>query len=747
VNRSPNVPLKTYGLSIASVAAAVVLRLLLDPILGDTLPLVTLFGAVALAVWIGGYGPAIVATWVGYLACSFLFIPPRGYLDLSDATNVVGLTAYLFTCSLIIGLGEAARRAQRRAQERGELLRVTLQSIGDAVITTDTLGRVTSMNKIAESLTAWSQSLALGRPLEEVFRIINEETRAPVASPAERTLREGVIVGLANHTVLIDKSGAERPIDDSAAPIRDETGRVSGCILIFRDVTHQRQLERENARQLHAARLLASIVESSDDAIISKSLDGVIQSWNAAAERLFGHRAEEAIGRHISLIIPEDRLFEEDRIIASIAAGQRIDHFETERMHRDGKRLAVSLTVSPVKDHSGAVVGASKIARDITVRKLIEAERQKFVTLVENSTDFIGMCDLDGIPFFVNRAGLQMTGLDGIEHARRVQMIDFFFPEDQARIMEEFFPTVLEKGHGEVEVRFRHFKTGAALWMAYKLVTLTDDAGRPIGFATVSQDVTERRRFAEDLRKLAADLSEADRRKNEFLAMLAHELRNPLAPIASMIEVLKRSEGDANTLRRARETIERQVRQLVRLVDDLLELNRITHNRLELRWIEVDLATVIQNALESSRPLAEAARHTVKVDLPQEPIRLRADPARLAQVFGNLLNNACKYTPPEGTIWVMAERSGHYVDVSVRDTGIGIAPDKLDDIFEMFTQLRPAVASSQSGLGIGLTLVKRLVGMHGGSIQARSGGEGQGSEFVVRLPVIDVAEAATQARR
>jgi signal transduction histidine kinase len=279
--------------------------------------------------------------------------------------------------------------------------------------------------------------------------------------------------------------------------------------------------------------------------------------------------------------------------------------------------------------------------------------------------------------------------------------------------------------------------------MAYKVVRLTDAAGKPIGFATASQDVTERRRLNEDLRRFAADLREVDRRKNEFLATLAHELRNPLAPIASMIEVMKRAEGDASTVRRARDTIERQVRQLVRLVDDLMELNRITHNRLELRWSEVDLASIIQHALESSRPLAEASRHTVKVSLGSEPIHLRADPVRLAQVFGNLLNNACKYTPPEGTIWVDARRVGKEVVVSIRDTGIGIAQDKLDEIFEMFTQLAPSPSTTQSGLGIGLTLVKQLVIMHGGTIQARSAGEGQGSEFIVRLPVVDVREGVT----
>jgi PAS domain S-box-containing protein len=709
--------------------------------MGNALPLVTLFGAVAAAVWVGGYRPAAVVCVLGYVACEYLFIEPRGSLGLATAGDVVGLAAYLFTCTLIIVFGEAARRTRARAQERHEVLRVTLGSIGDAVITTDTSGRVTYMNAVAESLTGWSQTDALGQPLDAVFKIVNEQTRKPVESPATKALRDGTVVGLANHTVLLTRDGRERAIDDSAAPITNETGDVSGCVLIFRDVSERRRMETAASDQLLSARLLASIVESSDDAIIRKSLDGIIQSWNAAAERLFGYTAEQAIGRHISMVIPPERISEEDTILAALRAGERVDHFETERIRSDGQRILVSLTISPIKDEEGRVIAASKIVRDVTRQRLAETDRQRLATVVENSTDFIGICDPQGVPLYLNRAGLDLVGLTDLDDARRFLVKDVFFPEDQRMIMEEFFPAVVARGYGEIDVRFRHFRTGEARWMAYKVLALKDVAGRIEAFATVSQDVTERRRMEDHLRRLAANLAEVDRRKDEFIATLAHELRNPLAPLRSALEIVKHTDPGDEAFHRARETMERQVGQLVRLVDDLLDLNRINLNRLELRHEEVELATVVQRALEAARPLAESMQHDVKVSLPTEPLLVHADAARLTQVFGNLLNNSCKYTPAGGTIWLTAAHQHDEAVVIVKDTGVGIPPDKLDTVFEMFTQIEGTPDHAQGGLGIGLTLVRRLVQMHGGSVDVSSEGEGRGAEFVVRLPLLAAARS------
>ena len=262
---------------------------------------------------------------------------------------------------------------------------------------------------------------------------------------------------------------------------------------------------------------------------------------------------------------------------------------------------------------------------------------------------------------------------------------------------------------------------------------------RVIGFATVSQDVTDRRRLEDHLRQLADDLSEADQRKNEFMATLAHELRNPLAPISNMLEVLKRSGDDGERRAGAIETMDRQLTQLVRLVDDLLDLSRITHNRIELRRGRVELSSIIQQAVLGAQPLADAVGHRIHLALSREPIYLNADPVRLTQIFGNLLNNSCKYRS-----WRLDHgdeardrRRGHYHRGQRRRHSVRQARDD----FEMFEQLDRSGPSSQGGLGIGLTLVRRLVQMHGGSVEARSAGVGKGSVFVVRMPIEDAPEA------
>lgn len=283
--------------------------------------------------------------------------------------------------AFLLDITERKRAEQALTAER-ERLRVTLCSIGDAVIVTDAGGQPTFLNPVAETLTGWPQAETGGKLLDEVFRIVNEETRRPVESPVTRVLREGTVVGLANHTLLIARDGTERAIDDSAAPIRDDAGRTAGVVLVFRDVTERRRAEEVRAR-------LAAIVESSDLAIFSKDMEGIVTSWNRAAERLYGYSAAEMVGGPITRIIPADHPEEFPALMERLRRGEAIEHYETERIRKNGERIDVLINLSPVRNHSGQITGAAVIARDITqtkqVARALRESEQRFRQLFETS--------------------------------------------------------------------------------------------------------------------------------------------------------------------------------------------------------------------------------------------------------------------------------------------------------------------------------------------------------------------------
>ena len=357
-----------YGAAVLAVVAVALLRGALTPLIGRTnLPFALFFYAVAFAAWFGGFRPAVLSVVLSLLIGAWLFAAPTRSLYVSGRDDQVAMFAIV-----VVGFGAALlTRSQRTAVEQADRERqrfeTTLTSIGDAVIATDPQGKITFANRTALALLRAPESGVAGKAIDDVFRIIDEDSRAIVESPVAKVLREGAVVSLANHTVLIAQDGTEVPIDDSAAPIRIADGSVQGAVLVFRDIAARRQAEATN-------QLLASIIESSDDAIISKDLNGVITSWNRGAEQIFGYSAEEAIGKPVSMLAPPDRKHEMRDILERLRSGERIAHFETVRRTKRGELLNISLTVSPVHDADGRIVGASKIARDITRQK--QAERQ-----------------------------------------------------------------------------------------------------------------------------------------------------------------------------------------------------------------------------------------------------------------------------------------------------------------------------------------------------------------------------------
>ena len=492
---------------------------------------------------------------------------------------------------------------------------------------------------------------------------------------------------------------------------------------------------------LQAAALLAAIVATSDDAIVSKTLDGEILSWNAAAERLFGYTAEEAVGKPIMLIIPPERSHEEATILRRLRAGERVEHFETQRRAKDGRLIDISVTVSPVRDANGVIIGASKIARDIGERKraaeTLRATQEHLQVVTDNMAVAVLRCSRDFRYLWVSPGCTAWHGRPASEMVGR--KIAEVLGQAAFDTVRPYIDRVLsgERVEFEIQVPYQHI---ASRWVKAVYVPTHDSTGQIDGWVAVLMDTTNHHSLEDALR-------EADRRKDEFLAVLAHELRNPLAPIRNSLHIMRLLVRNDPTADSAAEMMERQVHHMVRLVDDLMEVSRITRGSIELRKERIDLAGIVRSAVETSRPLIDGARHQLLIAVPTEPLTLEGDPVRLTQVIANLLNNAAKYTDAGGQIRLTIRREGDDVSISIQDTGVGIAADMLPRVFDPFVQGALSTIHAQGGLGIGLTLVKRLVELHGGTVEARSEGGGKGSEFVVRLPLAERAPATDVIER
>ncbi len=504
-------------------------------------------------------------------------------------------------------------------------------------------------------------------------------------------------------------------------------------VLVFRDVSIRKQQEA----QLQANELrLRRMAEAMPQIVWVTRSDGYRDYYNRRWYEFTGVSPEECLGwQWQDLLHPDDREKSVSRWRESLRTGEP---FENEHRYRakDGSYRWFLARALAVRDDDGQVMNWYGTCTDIEEFKRTADERERFFSLVKNSSEFIAICNFDGNPNYINPSGLRLIGLEELPEQPQLTFQDFLFAEDQSYVLNDFLPSVIEYGQGETEVRFKNVTSHDARWMSINAFVIYGTDGSREGLGTVSRDITERRRLEDHLRRLAADLSEADQRKDEFLATLAHELRNPLAPLRNGLQVLKFGQLKPEDDLQIREMMERQLGQMVRLVDDLLDVSRITRNKLELRREHVSLKDVLQNAVETSRPLINEFKHDLKLHLPDNDVYVDADFTRLSQVFANLLNNAAKYTEPGGLIELAVSPQAHQVIVSVKDNGVGIPAPMLVKIFEMFTQVDRTLERSQGGLGIGLTLVKRLVELHGGKVEASSAGHGHGSEFRVTLPLV-----------
>jgi len=470
-------------------------------------------------------------------------------------------------------------------------LAAVVASSEDAIITETLDGTIETWNRSAERLFGYSAAEAVGRPID---LIVPSEIRAAEENTSVQVQRGQV----ARHfeTIGLTKDGRRIPISVALSTVVDPEGRLIGTSRIIRDISEQRMLEREAVR-------LAAIVNSSEDAIVSKDLNGIVQTWNGAAEKMFGFTAEEIIGRPIRLVIPADRQSEEDQVLATIRAGRAVEHFETVRQRKDGSLIEISLSVSPVRARDGTVIGASKIARDIS-----------------------------------------------------------------------------------------------------------------------------------EQRRLTRRAEEAGRAKDEFLAMLSHELRTPLNAVLGYTRMLRDGRYSEERREQVVEIIERNARLLGQLVSDVLDVSGIVTGKIRLSPEPCDISEPLRAAVDSVRPSADAKGVVLQCTVPDEPVQALCDASRMQQVFWNLLSNGVKFTPRGGRVHATLREEPDAIVITVSDTGTGIKPESFPFLFQRFWQAESVRERHVGGMGLGLALARHFVELHGGTITAASEGEGRGSTFTVTLP-------------
>lgn len=843
--------------------------------------------------------------------------------------NAIHLAQHRAEAELIQAKESLERKTEELARSLA-MMRATLEATTDGILVIDGDGKVTCSNETFVAMWRIPSAVMGSREYSQVLKFIAGQFH----DPRSYETRVNVISATAPAETYDVLELADRRAFEQVSRIQFVDERNVGRVWSFRDITEQRRAEEARAR-------LAAIVESSADAMISKDLDGRILSWNSGAERLYGYTAQEAIGQPITLIIPPDRQVEERGIVERLRRGELVEHFETIRRSKQGRLIDISLSISPIRDASGQVVGASKVARDITARKRSEAllnGQKRVLELMARGAELkeildtlcrtvegqseegmlasIQLVDRDGLhlrhgaaPSLPDSYNQQVDGIAigpavgscGTAAFRRepVYVVDIatdplwagvaevalshglracwshpifsssgtilgtfamyynqprcpaiedlglvsiitqtaaiaierkraeedlhkqsvwlrllweaaavlLTTEEPDAMLRELFAKIAPQLGLDAYLKYMVAEAGVALrlesfagipeervgavarlefgqglcgtvalrgepvivneipqsndpkaefvracgFRAYAGMPLQAD-GRLLG--TLSFASRTRDRFDEDelefLRtithyvtgayerlRLVRELQEADRKKDDFIALLGHELRNPLAPVRNGLQIMRLAAGDANAVEQARTMMDRQLGHMVRLIDDLLDVSRIGRNKMELRLARVALADVITDAIETARPAIEEAGHTLEVLIPDEPLFLNADLTRLAQVVANLLTNSARYTTQGGRITLAAERRGTEVVVAVQDTGIGIPREHLPRIFDMFSQVDRNAERAAGGLGIGLALVKGLVEMHGGTVTVESPGQDLGTTFTVSLPVLD----------
>lgn len=650
--------------------------------------------------------------------------------------NFVGVNLAVIITSVVWYLLEKHLRKRHRAEaavraERQNLL-VTLNSIADAVIVTDDTGRVRLANPVAQQLIGTPEEL-IGQFLPDIFPVITAATREPVENPVTRVLEAEKVVGMSSHTLslwpngtlLVRPDGTEVPIEHSAAPIRDQSGQMTGVVLVFRDCTERKRFEEASVER---ERRFRRVFETPLIGIAVGNSDGYLIEANDAYLDLIGYERGELDETRLSWGgVPAGQSPLSESAHFELLEKGVCKPFERTYFNAAGKEIPVLVSAARLLDQQDQIV---VYVTDLTQTKRVEValrdSESRFRVLSECMPQKVWIARPDGQVDYVNHMLVEYAGVPA-EQLTGWGWQELIHPDDMQRHMETWKQAVSAGEMFVIEHRLRQH-SGEYLWHLARALPIYSPNSQVAMWVGTNTNIHDHKLAEEALR-------EEYRRKDQFLALLAHELRNPLAPLSNAIQIFPVVQHDPAKSAELLAIMQRQLRQMTRLIDDLLDLARITQGRILLRRDRTSVEAAAAAAVEAVQPLINERQHQLTVTLPDEELWLDADAARLAQILTNLLHNAAKYTNRHGQIDLIVERNEDDILFRVRDNGPGISPEMLTQIFDLFMQVEQTLDRAHGGLGIGLTLVRNLVELHGGKVTAFSDGPGRGSEFVVRLPL------------
>ncbi|MEZ4425697.1 MAG: PAS domain S-box protein [Gemmatimonadota bacterium] len=738
--RGPRGLVSRYGVAVGAVLAFALLRLVLAPMLGSEAPVLLFMFAIFLSGWWGGLGPGLVATALSAFLATLLFLDPVGALTLTAPADQIRIGLLVLIGILTSVMAEALWRSLRREvglsgalEEAERRWRLLLDILPAGMYVCDADGRITFFNEMAADL--WGRRPQTGEAAERFFgsfRLFRPDgTPLPHhETPMAEAVRGGP--GCRSQEVVVEREDGERATAlASVQPVRDESGKLNGAINVLADVTEL--LETQERLRRHEQRL-AFVLDAAGVGEWTVDLETGRMDCSERCRVNFAVPPGEPFDtyEHVrARIHPEDRDAQERAVAEAIRTGRE---YQAEYRLRptDGPPRWILARGNVVSGPAGVPAEMTGITMDITDRKRAEERLRESEERFREMTDRLPLLvwaqGEDGEQIFVNNTFCRYFGVQRDE-MKADRWMSLMHPDDPDTLAyaTAFAAAVRERRPFRGRVRVRR-SDGEWRWLESWGRPRFDAVGHYLGHIGVSADITERK-FAEER------LLEQDERKDLFLATLAHELRNPLAPLQSCLEILRLEADESERSRRTREVMERQLTTLVRLIDDLLDVARVSKGHMELRTSRLDLREAIQAAVELSRPLIERRGHALTLHLSSQPVWIEADSTRLAQVFGNLLTNAAKYTDSGGRIDVSLTQDEATVAVRVADTGRGIPPDRLAEVFDMFTQVHGRDDAGQGGLGIGLALVRKLVDLHGGRVEVESAGRDRGSAFTVHLPL------------